>query len=154
MKLIRTLAATLALGLGAPALVHAQTIKVGTILPLSGGAGPQGQHVTNAIQTMAALINESGGVLGRKIEIVSRDDESTPAVGVSRATELMSLGVSVIIEGWNSPVTLAMQPVIARGGVLDITAISKADPILSGEGNPLAIRLNSSNSQDGAVIAN
>ena len=154
MKLIRTLAATLALGLVAPALVQAQTIKVGTILPLSGGAGPQGQHVTNAIQTMAALINESGGVLGRKIEIVSRDDESTPAVGVSRATELMSLGVSVIIEGWNSPVTLAMQPVIARGGVLDITAISKADPILSGEGNPLAIRLNSSNSQDGAVIAN
>ena len=74
--------------------------------------------MTNAIQTMAALINESGGVLGRKIEIVSRDDESTPAVGVSRATELMSLGVSVIIEGWNSPVTLAMQPVIARGADL------------------------------------
>lgn len=123
------------------------------IFPLSGGAGPQGQHVTQAIQAMAAVINESGGVMGRQIEIVSRDDESTPAVGVSRATELISAGVSVIIEGWNSPVTLAMQPVIARAGVLDITAISKADPILSGEGNPLAIRLNSSNSQDGAVIA-
>ena len=53
----------------------------------------------------------------------------------------------------NSPVTLAMQPVFSRAGVLDITAISKADPILSGEGNPLAVRLNSSNSQDGAVIA-
>jgi branched-chain amino acid transport system substrate-binding protein len=44
--------------------------------------------------------------------------------------------------------------VIARAGVLDITAVSKADPILSGEGNPLAVRLNSSNSQDGAVVAN
>jgi branched-chain amino acid transport system substrate-binding protein len=128
-------------------------VKVGVIFPLSGGAGPQGQHVTQAIQTMAALINESGGVLGKKLEIVSRDDESTPAVGVSRANELIGQGVSVIIEGWNSPVTLAMQPVIARAGVLDITAISKADPILSGEGNPLAVRLNSSNSQDGAVIA-
>lgn len=102
---------------------------------------------------MAAVINEDGGVLGRKIEILARDDESTPAVGVSRANELISAGVSVIIEGWNSPVTLAMQPVIARAGVLDITAISKADPILSGEGNPLAVRLNSSNAQDGAVIA-
>ena len=129
------------------------TVKVGVIFPLSGGAGPQGQHVTQAIQSMAALINESGGVMGKQIEIVSRDDESTPAVGVSRANELIGQGVSVIIEGWNSPVTLAMQPVIARAGVLDITAISKADPILSGEGNPLAIRLNSSNSQDGAVIA-
>ncbi|HZA01059.1 MAG TPA: ABC transporter substrate-binding protein [Hyphomicrobiaceae bacterium] len=128
-------------------------IKVGVIFPLSGGAGPQGQHVTQAIEVMAALINESGGVLGRPIEILARDDESTPAVGVSRANELISAGVSVIIEGWNSPVTLAMQPVINRAGILDITAISKADPILSGEGNPLAIRLNSSNAQDGAVIA-
>jgi len=130
-----------------------ETIKVGTIFPLSGGAGPQGQHVTQALQSMAALINEDGGVLGRRIEIVARDDESTPAVGVSRATELIGQGVAVVIEGWNSPVTLAMQPVLARSGVLDITAISKADPILSGEGNPLAIRLNSSNAQDGAVIA-
>ena len=129
-------------------------IKVGVIMPLSGGAGPQGQHVTQAIQSMAALINAKGGVMGRQIEILARDDESVPAVGVSRANELISAGVSVIIEGWNSPVTLAMQPVINRAGILDITAISKADPILSGEGNKLAIRLNSSNTQDGAVIAN
>jgi branched-chain amino acid transport system substrate-binding protein len=146
-----------ALAIGGKAL--AQTggsgpVKAGIIFPLSGGAGPQGQHVTQAIQAMAALLNSKGGVLGRQIEIVSRDDESTPAVGVSRATELISAGVSVIIEGWNSPVTLAMQPLINRAGILDITAISKADPILSGEGNPLAIRLNSSNSQDGTVIAN
>ena len=46
-----------------------------------------------------------------------------------------------------------MQPVLARADILDITAVSKADPILSGQGNPYAIRLNSSNGQDGAVIA-
>jgi branched-chain amino acid transport system substrate-binding protein len=155
-KALKTLAiASLgALALAGQAQAQAQQpIKVGVIFPLSGGAGPQGQHVTQAIQVMAALINESGGVMGRPIEILSRDDESTPAVGVSRANELISAGVSVIIEGWNSPVTLAMQPVINRANILDITAISKADPILSGEGNPYAIRLNSSNSQDGAVIA-
>ena len=121
---------------------------------MAGGAGSQGQHVTNAIQVMAAKVNDAGGVLGRKIEIVSRDDESTPAVGASRATELASAGVAVVIEGWNSPVTLAMQPVLSRAGVIDITAISKADAITSGEGNPMAVRLNSSNSQDGGVIAN
>ena len=155
IKFVRTWAVALTAGLGLAAGAFAQdTVKVGVIFPLSGGAGPQGQHVTQAIQSMAALINESGGVLGKKVEIVSRDDESTPAVGVSRANELIGQNVSVIIEGWNSPVTLAMQPVISRAGVLDITAVSKADPILSGEGNPLAVRLNSSNSQDGAVIAN
>jgi branched-chain amino acid transport system substrate-binding protein len=154
MKSIFRFTAALGLAFGMSVAQAQNTVKVGLIFPLSGGAGPQGQHVTQAIQAMAAVINDSGGVLGRKIELVTRDDESTPAVGVSRATELVSSGVAVIIEGWNSPVTLAMQPVIARAGVLDITAVSKADPILSGEGNPLAVRINSSNSQDGAVIAN
>ena len=153
MNPIRRLALVALTTFGLAGAAAAQPVKVGVIFPLSGGAGPQGQHLIKSIQSMAAMINESGGVLGRQIAIESRDDESTPAVGVSRANELITAGVSVVIEGWNSPVTLAMQPVLSRGGVLDITAISKADPILSGEGNPLAIRLNSSNSQDGAVIA-
>ena len=101
--------------------------------------------MTNAIQVMAATINDAGGVLGRKIQIVSRDEESTPAVGVLRATALVSAGVAVVIEGWNSPVTLAMQPVLSRAGVLDITAIPEAAAFVSGEGNPMAVRLNSSN---------
>lgn len=155
MTLTRKLLTAAGLSLALASATYAQDpIKVGAIFPLSGGAGPQGQHVTQAIKAMAAVINEDGGVMGRPIEIVIRDDESTPAVGVSRATELVTSGVSVIIEGWNSPVTLAIQPVIARAGILDITAVSKADPILSGEGNPLAVRINSSNGQDGAVIAN
>ena len=145
-------AALMAASLSA-ALADSATIKVGTIFPLSGGAGPQGQHVTDAINAMAAMINDNGGVLGRKLEVLSRDDQSTPAVGVSRADDLISQGVSVIIEGWNSPVTLAEQPLISRAGITDITAISKADQILLGKGNPLPVRLNSSNAQDGAVIA-
>lgn len=153
MKLFRRFALAGLAAIGLAGAASAQPVKVGAIFPLSGGAGPQGQHLVKSIQTMAAMINESGGVLGRPIAIEARDDESTPAVGVSRANELISAGVAVVIEGWNSPVTLAMQPVLSRAGVLDITAISKADPILSGEGNPLAVRLNSSNSQDGAVIA-
>lgn len=156
MKLLRTVlaAAGLLLGLVGAALAQpVSPVKVGVIIPLSGGAGPQGQHVTQAIQVMAALINESGGVLGRPIELITRDDESTPAVGVSRANDLIAQGVSVIIEGWNSPVALAMQPVISRAGILDITMFASADSILSGEGNPLPVRLNASNTQGGAAVA-
>ncbi|WP_210345884.1 ABC transporter substrate-binding protein [Microvirga soli] len=151
LKALALIAFSSLAGVGA----HAQqnSVKVGVILPLSGGAGPQGQHVTQAIQAMAAIINDAGGVMGRPIEILSRDDESTPAIGVSRANELLTQGVSVVIEGWNSPVALAMQPVISRAGVLDITAFASADAILSGEGNPLAVRLNASNSQGGAAVA-
>ncbi|MET7246733.1 ABC transporter substrate-binding protein [Methylobacterium sp. EM32] len=131
----------------------AEPIKVGLIIPLSGGAGRQGQDVTHAVQAMAALINEGGGVLGRPVEILVRDDESTPAIGVAKANELAAAGVAVVLEGWNSPVTLAMQSVLARAGILDITMISKADAILASASNPLAIRLNSANVQDAAIIA-
>lgn len=137
-----------------PALARAaDPIKVGLIIPLSGGAGRQGQDVTHAVQGMAALINEGGGVLGRPVEILVRDDESTPAIGVAKANELAAAGVAVVLEGWNSPVTLAMQSVLARAGILDITMISKADAILASASNPLAIRLNSANAQDAAIIA-
>lgn len=131
----------------------ADPVKVGVIFPLSGGAGRQGQDVAHAIQAMATIVNADGGVLGRQVELLVRDDESTPAVGVAKANELIAQGVSVVIEGWNSPVTLAMQPILARAGVLDITAISKADGILASASNPLAIRLNSSNAQDAEIIA-
>lgn len=128
-------------------------VKVGIIIPLSGGAGRQGQDVTNAINSMATLINAEGGVMGRPLEVLVRDDESTPAIGIAKANELASAGVAVVIEGWNSPVTLAMQSVLARANILDITMISKADGILASAANPLAIRLNSANAQDAAIIA-
>ena len=145
------LAFAMLLGLAAPAM--AQDIKVGTIFPLSGGAGPDGQTVTNAVKLIVGQINDKGGLLGRKLVVISKDDESTPAVGVSRANEMIAEKADVVIEGWNSPVTLAMQPILARGGVLDITAVSKSELILSGETNPYAVRINSSNGFDAAVIA-
>jgi len=150
---VKTVLAALAIAMLAAMPAGAQPIKVGTIFPLSGGAGPNGQAVTNAIKVMAEMLNAQGGVLGRQIAVISKDDESTPAVGVSRANELISEKVDLIIAAWNSPVVLAMQPVIARANILDITAVAKADPILSGEGNPYAIRINSSNGQDAGVIA-
>ena len=151
MKKSIKLAVVLLLGLSGP--VMAQDIKVGTIFPLSGGAGPDGQSVTNAVKLAIEQVNEKGGLLGRKITLISKDDESTPAVGVSRANEMIAEKVDLVIEGWNSPVTLAMQPILARAGILDITAVSKSDLILSGETNPLAIRINSSNGFDAGIIA-
>lgn len=151
-----TMGATMGVAtLAMPSLLRAQEqpIKVGTIFPLSGPAGPNGQACTHAVQVAAEMINAKGGVLGRKIVLVSKDDESTPAVGVTRANEMANEKVAVVIEGWNSPVTLAMQPVLARADILDITAVSKADPILAGQANPFAVRINSSNGQDGSVIA-
>ena len=99
----RTILAGMAASMVAPALAAAaDPIKIGVIIPLSGGAGRQGQDVANAVQSMAALINEDGGVMSRPIELLVRDDESTPAIGVAKANELASAGVVAVLEGWNS----------------------------------------------------
>lgn len=147
-------AAVLAAGAlqSAPAMAQ-EGIKLGIIFPLSGGSGPQGQNTVKAIQSMTAMINEAGGVLGKQVELVVRDDESTPAVGVAKANELVAEGISAVIEGWNSPVSLAMQPIFNRAGIFDLTSNAQADQILSGEGNPLAVRLNSAGSLNGAATA-
>ena len=150
----RSLAIALALtALAATPGFAADPVKVGMLFPQSGGAGDDGQRVTRAVQVMAEVINSQGGVLGRPIQIVVRDDESTPAVGVAKANELIGENVALVIEGYNSPVTLAIQPVLARAGIMDITVLSKADGILASTSNPQAVRVNSSNAMDAAAIA-
>ena len=141
------------LGLAGTALAQQGPVKVGLIYPLSGGSGPAAQTNVKAIQSMAAMINDDGGVLGRKIEFVIRDDEGTPAVGVAKANEIVAENVAVVLEGWNSPVALAMQPIFTRANILDITSHGQADAILAGTGNPLAIKLNSSGADTGEATA-
>lgn len=155
MKWLLTGAATVfiaAATLVSPAAAQ-ETAKLGVIFPLSGGSGPQGKATVEAIKSMAAMINANGGVLGKKIELVIRDDEGTPAVGVAKANELVAEGVIGVIEGWNSPVSLAMQPIFNRANIFDLTSNAQADQILSGQGNPLAVRLNSSGSLNGVATA-
>jgi branched-chain amino acid transport system substrate-binding protein len=127
-------------------------LKIGVIVPLSGAAGPNGKHVLAAIQTQAELINKQGGVDGRKIQIVSKDDQSTPATGVSAATEMVSKKVDVVMGGWNSPVTLAIQPILVRGKTLNITTIPQNSAILGGA-DDAAIRMNAGNAVGGYVAA-
>lgn len=127
-------------------------IKIGVIVPLSGAAGPNGKHVLAAIEVQAELINSEGGVDGRKLEVVSKDDQSTPATGVSAATELVGDGVEVVMGGWNSPVTLAIQPILVRGKVLNITTIPQNASILGGA-DDAAIRMNAGNAVGGYVAA-
>ena len=147
--------AGLALGILAAmqSVSHAQDIKLGTILPISGPSGVTGQHVAQGIELAVKQLNADGGLLGRKIEWLLRDDESVPAVGVSRATELVADGIDMHVGGYNSPVSLAHQPVLARADIGDINVIAKVDQVLTSGVNPLAVKISSANSSDGEILA-
>src|SRR2546421_10061037 len=76
-----TLGVALVLGLAAPALAQQDPIKVGTIFPLSGGAGTGGQPVANAGQPGIRRDNPAGGGLGRKNTTISNTRRTDTAGG-------------------------------------------------------------------------
>jgi branched-chain amino acid transport system substrate-binding protein len=109
---MRHLIAALALALGATA-VQAQTIKIGLVTALSGQSARAGEAITRGLSVAIDEINAKGGVLGRKLELVRRDDEATPAKGVIAARELLfKENVAVLFGGLDTPVSLAIVPIV------------------------------------------
>ncbi len=92
----------------------AEPVKIGLIAAITGGSALSGESITRGLAIAIDEINQNGGVLGgRLLELVTRDDESTPARGVTAARELIEQEqVAAIFGGIDSPVSLAMLPVI------------------------------------------
>ncbi len=103
-------ALSLAMVLTAPARAQ-ETIKVGLVAALSGQSAKSGEAITRGLQVAIDQINATGGVLGKKFELVRRDDESNPAKGVLAARELVQKEkVVAFFGGIDTPVSLAIVP--------------------------------------------
>ncbi len=102
------LGATLvSLALGA---VAADPIKIGVSGPYTGGASPMGLSMRDGVRLAADEINKAGGVLGRQIQLVERDDEAKNERGVQIAQELINKEQVVADLGFiNTGVALASQ---------------------------------------------
>jgi branched-chain amino acid transport system substrate-binding protein len=91
----------------------AQTIKIGLVTALSGQSARAGEAITRGLSVAIVEINAGGGILGRKVELVRRDDEATPAKGVIAARELLFREkVAVLFGGLDTPVSLAIVPIV------------------------------------------
>jgi len=103
------LAGAAALLMAAPAT--AQTIKLGLVAAMSGQSAKSGEAIVRGLSLAVDEINAKGGVLGRKIELLVRDDESNPAKGVMAARELVQRErVAALFGGLDTPVSLAIVP--------------------------------------------
>lgn len=76
-----------------------ETIKIGTINPLSGGLATYGQQVLNAIKLVVADVNAKGGIDGKMIELVSEDDEGKPELTSNAFQKLVNQDKVVAIIG-------------------------------------------------------
>jgi branched-chain amino acid transport system substrate-binding protein len=97
----------------APAIGRAQgePIKLSTLTPLTGAGGPYGPSMAKVAKAVVDEVNAAGGVLGRKVTLVSEDDQTNPDAAVRAARKLIDVDkVSAIIGTWASAVTTAVAP--------------------------------------------
>src|ERR1700748_358556 len=80
--------AALSLGFAAPALAD-DTIKFGLVAAMSGQSAKSGEAIVRGLSLAIDEINAKGGLLGKKVELLVRDDESNPAKGVLAARDLV-----------------------------------------------------------------
>ena len=109
----RTLASTAAVAAAlsvAPAVAQGQPIKIGLTGPFTGGSSSMGVSMRDGVKLAIAEINKNGGVLGRQLVAVERDDEARNEVGVQIAQELINKERVVATLGFiNTGVALASQ---------------------------------------------
>jgi branched-chain amino acid transport system substrate-binding protein len=104
-------------------------IKIGTLTPLTGSGGPYGPVMVKAAKAVVDEVNAAGGVLGRKIEIVSEDDQTNPEAGVRAARKLIDVDkVCAILGTWASSVTTAVAPLCWESKTF-LATVSGADSI-------------------------
>src|SRR5580765_6619015 len=109
-RLILGAAAVLAASAAFPAAAQ-DTIKFGLVAAMSGQSAKSGEAIVRGLSVAIDEINAAGGVLGRKVEFVVRDDESNPAKGVIAARELVQREkVVAMFGGLDTPVSMAIVP--------------------------------------------
>ena len=107
---LKSVVAALALCVVATGGYAADPIKIGVDGPFTGGSSSMGVSMRDGVRLAAAEINKSGGVLGRQIALVERDDEAKNERGVQIAQELINKEKVVAVVGYiNTGVALASQ---------------------------------------------
>ena len=91
----------------APVLA-ADSIKIGLSGPFTGGSSSMGVSMRDGVKLAVSEINAAGGVMGRPLEVVERDDEAKNELGVQIAQELINKENVVATVGYiNTGVALA-----------------------------------------------
>lgn len=102
----------------------AKTLRIGLEAPLTGELAELGTGMLNGAEQAAATLNASGGVNGRKVEIVAIDDQGDPDAGVAAAKAAIAKGLDAIVGPYNSGVGLKTLPLYIEAGLVPLRLTS------------------------------
>ena len=117
------------LGFMGLALIGCQTppagLKIGTLLPISGDLSAYGGSMQNTARLLVKTVNACGGVLSKPVTLITEDDQTEAAAGVTAMTKLVeSDRVAVVVGGASSSVSSAAIPIAVRGQTVEISPAS------------------------------
>jgi len=131
----------------------ADTIKIGEIQTYSKLTNFTFPY-RNGWQLALEEINNAGGVLGKKIEVISRDDAGKPGTAVTVAEELVRKDkVALLMGTFFSHVGLAVTDFAKRNKVLFVAAEPLSDAVVWAKGNRYTFRLRPSTYMQAAMLA-
>ena len=105
------------------------SIKIGVAGPKTGKEAKNGQDLIEGTTLAVEEWNAKGGVLGRKIEIVTRDDQGEPQLATSAAQQLVGERVVGVIGHFNSGSTIPASEIYHKAGIITITPASTNEAV-------------------------
>jgi branched-chain amino acid transport system substrate-binding protein len=120
-----------ALALGFPAIVRAQSaaIKIGHLTPMTGFLGALGVWAVKGIEMAAEEINAAGGVMGRKLDVMS-EDSVNPATASTKAQRMLEQDkVDVLMGEINSASAKTIMQVADRNKRLFMQIGARSDEL-------------------------
>src|SRR5512144_252903 len=121
-------------------------IRLGNIEPLSGPYADSGLDEMEGAQLANEEFNAKGGVLGRKVEMITEDAPSNPGIGVQKAKKLVERDrVDFLTGTLTSSVTVAVSDYAASEKVLFMAFGSHADDTTGSRSHRTTFRTTSQN---------
>jgi branched-chain amino acid transport system substrate-binding protein len=110
-------------------------ITIGALLPLTGESSDEGLRALNGLQLARKEINKSGGVLGKKLDIIVLNDRGDEEYIVRQYNALKERGVIAIIGSSYSNATLALAQAVEKDGLPVISPTATNPDVTRGRPN-------------------
>lgn len=114
MRLNTLLAAAAAAALMASA-AHAENLKIGASLPITGGLSVSGEKHKRGYELCTKLINQAGGILGRQVELVVSDNRSDTATAINQYERFINVDkVEAVYGTFSSRLTFPVASILSK----------------------------------------
>ena len=134
------------------ARAEGETVKIGMVLSVTGPGADSGKYALTGAKIALDRVNKSGGVLGKQVELVAEDDQTTNPGAVLAFSKLAAQPDFVAFIGQiRSTQTHAMAPDILKAG--KPVCFGGTDPTLTKMSNPWLIRFRPNDTYSARVIA-